>query len=462
MAVVTISNTGVAARLLRYVVTEKPDARRDRVLFATGVGVRAESATEEFETTRRRFGTQGKGREAYHVIQSFGLHEMHPDDPADVERAHELGVALVADAFPGVEALVVTQADGKGGQLHNHIVLNATVRERMERDGRVWEPGRKLSGALTNIDRLRERHDELLRRHGFEQHLAPVTSPRARAERRTTKDRLDEKSGRRSNHDVIRDAYWEAIAHPAVVTVDDLRDRLLTEHGITVTVRVTRRGKPEERTAWSFKLDDMPTPVRGTTLGEAFTVEGGEDMLRGKLLGRPPVRPTRQKAAEPKPPPPPPSPGELAALREHVARLAEDERAMQMVDEEFVPGFGYDSSEQYLQEEFGHELPLAIEQREQVVAVLRGRRAQREEFPEPLPAPVHDELAGLDETDPVVDEPAVTAPGPSRAEPATEPAVRAAPAPAQRRRPPSPAAQEAARLAQQWGQQDDVGDDLSL
>src|SRR5450759_5179255 len=114
MAVVKLSAAPVAARLLRYMVKQKPNSKEPRVLFATGVNVRAETAEREFAAARRRYGQQGRGIQVRHVIQSFGLDELNPHDPADVARAHELGVLFAQECFPGVQALVVTQADGKG------------------------------------------------------------------------------------------------------------------------------------------------------------------------------------------------------------------------------------------------------------------------------------------------------------------------------------------------------------
>lgn len=58
------------------------------------------------------------------IIQSFSKKEFDPNNPADILKANEIGQALVEEHYPGRQALVCTQTDGKGGCVHNHILVN--------------------------------------------------------------------------------------------------------------------------------------------------------------------------------------------------------------------------------------------------------------------------------------------------------------------------------------------------
>lgn len=58
------------------------------------------------------------------IIQSFSKKEFDPNNPEDVLKANEVGQALVEEHYPGRQALFCTQTDGKGGCIHNHILIN--------------------------------------------------------------------------------------------------------------------------------------------------------------------------------------------------------------------------------------------------------------------------------------------------------------------------------------------------
>ncbi len=58
------------------------------------------------------------------IVQSFSKKELDPDNPADILKANEIGQAMVDEYFPDRQAVVCTQKDGKGGCIHNHILIN--------------------------------------------------------------------------------------------------------------------------------------------------------------------------------------------------------------------------------------------------------------------------------------------------------------------------------------------------
>lgn len=395
MPVVVIGRTEVAARLLRYTEKEKAGQTEPRVLHAEGVRCRVPTAMEEFAALRELHGKQGATRrvkaryelpdrdageeavyvrkrrpsgrrywavakdgevathvrrvagqvvrenEAVHLITSFGVDEVNPDDPQQVRAAFEYTVAMMRDLYPGAQMKLVGQADGagmtdadgnfltSGGKFHVHAVLNAVVAERMEVDGQVWVAGRKLSGALTDINRVRQRADEFNSAHHAEyglpkQRLASVEDQRR--EKRSVRDRRMAAEGKRSNHDVIRDAYEQAMDDPRSVDMDGFVE-VLGEHGVEVTVRGAKRP------ALSYRLPEaMRTNVRGTTLGEHYAYEETLEQLTANAAGKPRRRrpqPVPEPAARPATPV---STAEVEQARELMQRLAWDERARAIED----------------------------------------------------------------------------------------------------------------------------------
>ncbi len=58
------------------------------------------------------------------IVQSFSLHEFNPDDPHDILKANLIGQELVREHYPNRQAVVYTQIDGKGGKVHNHVMIS--------------------------------------------------------------------------------------------------------------------------------------------------------------------------------------------------------------------------------------------------------------------------------------------------------------------------------------------------
>ena len=58
------------------------------------------------------------------VLQSFSKIEFDPSDPASIELVNEIGKQFVLLHYPGRQAIIYTQKDGKAGLLHNHILIN--------------------------------------------------------------------------------------------------------------------------------------------------------------------------------------------------------------------------------------------------------------------------------------------------------------------------------------------------
>lgn len=208
MAVVMASSTRSVDGLIRYVLEPKKNQHGERYVMASGTnGLLVSLAKDQMRDIRERWGknTPGAVVQAYHVIQSFAKDiELAPDDPGDWMVAQRLGTALAETVFPGRHGLVVTQRDGSGGCLHNHLVI-ASVETKT---------GRSLDSSAVMHARLVEAHEAVLEREGFEQldelkqAFTDATDRRERGEpsrlrRVTNKDQRDLLS-------FTRHAQWQA------------------------------------------------------------------------------------------------------------------------------------------------------------------------------------------------------------------------------------------------------------
>lgn len=163
MAVVMASSTRSADDLIRYVLEPKKDQRGERYVMASGTGgLLVSLARDQMRDVRERWGKSKPGAyvQAYHVIQSFSARdELDPADPSDWMTAQDLGIALAEEAFAGRQVLVVTQRDGAGGCLHNHLVASSVN----------TKTGDSLNSSVVMHARLVETHEAVLEREGFDQ-----------------------------------------------------------------------------------------------------------------------------------------------------------------------------------------------------------------------------------------------------------------------------------------------------
>lgn len=170
MANTLSSPTRHVDRLIRYVLTEKPgQAKGDRwVAACAGNGFVVDDngsasvlvATDVMRRHRKLIGyVQG-----YHVIDSYAVDELDPDNPEDYDRAQKVGRRRARRLAKGRPFLVVTQIDGKGHKLHNHIVILSTHPVT----------GRAFDSAWVTHKHLAAEHDEILKEVGVTQTLPPA------------------------------------------------------------------------------------------------------------------------------------------------------------------------------------------------------------------------------------------------------------------------------------------------
>lgn len=82
---------------------------------------------EDYGTQMDRYWRRARSNhkvQIIHIIQSFSPKEFSRDNPDDVLKVNMIGQDFVSEYYKGRQALICTQADGKGKCLHNHILIN--------------------------------------------------------------------------------------------------------------------------------------------------------------------------------------------------------------------------------------------------------------------------------------------------------------------------------------------------
>lgn len=242
--------------------------------------------------------------DGYHIIVSFGLHEVNPDDPQQTAEAFRFIEDSIQQVYPGQQGLLVGQTDaegspaakkrGEGGKFHVHYVTNSVLSKDMELGGVRYRAGQRQRGDLTNIDDIRRRMDDRLNTHHQEyglppQVMAPVGSREYEKGVASKKDYYDRVKGKLSDEDRVRLAVDAALSglHQSEGTQlagmsrnDRLRafsERLIemTGNEVQTSIRTTKAGEDKLR---SYRLDGRASPL-GRKLGKPYTDKGLQDQL---------------------------------------------------------------------------------------------------------------------------------------------------------------------------------------
>jgi len=297
VAVVMASSTRSADDLIRYVLEPKKGQQGERYVMASGTGgLLVSLAKAQMRDVRARWGKNQPGAyvQAYHVIQSFSAaDELDPENPSDWMIAQNLGVALAEEAFPGRQVLVVTQRDGAGGCIHNHLVA-ASVETKT---------GASLNSAVVMHARLVETHEAMLEREGFEQ---PDNLKQAFTDALDRRDRGESSRLRRAKTkeqrnlaEATRHAQWQAER----ATAQQGERRLLEPFSLLVLKqRIDRAVAAKTTKDWSTfvlnaqaegvaveRTDDGPTHVSFGMMRRmpdaSFRAPTRSDRRRGSALG---------------------------------------------------------------------------------------------------------------------------------------------------------------------------------
>ena len=148
-----------------YIFGEAHNNKKVRNISVTGVG-----GVEDFEHTdmlevmsleREMFGSNKRKHDAYTLMISFS-DELDPNKPKDVKTAEKMVKEIVEEAYPHRSAMVALQADGEGGYLHAHVLLNNVDKQGKALRQNGWK-------------HLKKHTDEVTKRYGLE----PLTNAKS-------------------------------------------------------------------------------------------------------------------------------------------------------------------------------------------------------------------------------------------------------------------------------------------
>ena len=190
--------------VLHYAANEEKTVEgEERAMFVTGVNCNRDTAFQEMQAVKERFGKTG-GNVAYHAYQSFKPGEVTP------ELCHRLGVEL-AKRMWGDEYQVLVATHFNTGTYHNHFVVNSVG---------LWD-GRKFNCGKRAYYQFRQLSDDLCK----EYQLSTIKNPKGKTPRSIY---FAEKRGEPTKYNLMREALDAALK----VSVDgnDLR-KALREQG---------------------------------------------------------------------------------------------------------------------------------------------------------------------------------------------------------------------------------------
>lgn len=204
------------------------------------------------------------------VLQSFSKKEFDPDNPADILTVNMLGQEFVREHYPGRQAVVFTQTDGKSGLIHNHILINDVSLE----DGKgcmkhqYWDPY------------VRRWTEEITQRYTILDHGEKL------ADKHTRYERVLKEQGKWSWKDDLRDRIATSMSE-----ADDEQSFLdnLSKNGVEVEVKDQKK----HGHFYTYTLTDFSRMPEGTEqpkraharsygLGAAYGYEALMDLLKFK------------------------------------------------------------------------------------------------------------------------------------------------------------------------------------
>jgi hypothetical protein len=267
MAITTITSTKNGKGSIDYVLKGRKEDKRtpeERTLAVRGHNLDPTRAAEQMSAVWRNFGKDdGNTIQTYRIIQSFRETDFDKDNYLDIEKANEIGLALAEKLYPNRQALIVTQADGEGGKVHNHIIVNSV------------EPvaGKSLRGIETSWEKtISKANDEVLKEHKIK--ALERGTLRDVAYSRSELSIITDKTA--SWKDTIRDAVEDSISEKNITSIEDLKEKLKDDYDIELKLRgntITYAGtfnisKDEENPKF------VERKVRATKLGNNYTLEG--------------------------------------------------------------------------------------------------------------------------------------------------------------------------------------------
>lgn len=262
MAYTSVTRTRDGRAAIRYAFEEASHREgMDRVLASSGSNLDPNFAMQQMRDVWKAYGKdKGDYVQMYRIIQSFGLDELDPNNPEDVEMANRIGFEFAQEMYPDRQALIVTQADGKGGKLHNHVLVNSVS----------FVDGRSLRGKNTGFVAIAEGTNEVMRRHGFN----PAPIPNGTKDKTTIAERKLAEQGEYVWKDDLKERIRQGMAHESVTGYDEYVKHMADVHGVNVRFRGNAKGVDGQKIkgiSYDFTdKDGKKRTIRASRLGTDY------------------------------------------------------------------------------------------------------------------------------------------------------------------------------------------------
>ena len=140
---------GSMGRVIQYVSQPKKTMDEEGNRYLTGVNCVADVAMQSFMATKHLYG-KDTGTFFYQYTPSFA-----PEEILTTAQAHQIGLELAEQFFPGCEVLVATHVDRQ--HLHSHLVVNSVHPDT----------GKKLHFTPRTLEDMRKVSDQICMEHGL-------------------------------------------------------------------------------------------------------------------------------------------------------------------------------------------------------------------------------------------------------------------------------------------------------
>lgn len=277
MAVTTITPSKNGRSTLEYALGKDIKDKDGIVLLTQGHNIDPTRAIEQMSAVWKNFfKDDGDIIQTYRIMQSFRESDLDVDNPHDIFKANDIGLALASSIYPTRQVLIVTKTDENRKRLYNQIIVNSIEPIR----------GKSLRGFETSWNHtVSKANDKVLKLFNI-QSLEEGT---LRDVAYTPSESALIAKGESSWKATIRNAIDEILLDSSISTIDTLQKLLKEKHNIELILRgktITYKISFD-----TYDVDDQPTKnplnedvsatititerkVRANKLGALYTLEG--------------------------------------------------------------------------------------------------------------------------------------------------------------------------------------------
>ena len=277
MAVTTITPSKNGRSTLKYALGKDIKDKDGIVLLTQGHNIDPTRAIEQMSAVWKNFfKDDGDIIQTYRIMQSFRESDLDVDNPHDIFKANDIGLALASSIYPTRQVLIVTKTDENRKRLYNQIIVNSIEPIR----------GKSLRGFETSwTHTVSKANDKVLKLFNI-QSLEEGT---LRDVAYTPSESALIAKGESSWKATIRNAIDEILLDSSISTIDTLQKLLKEKHNIELILRgktITYKISFD-----TYDVDDQPTKnplnedvsatititerkVRANKLGALYTLEG--------------------------------------------------------------------------------------------------------------------------------------------------------------------------------------------